>query len=629
MPTIRFYRNSATALSFFALPAALSLFVHGQDLLPPDADAILGGGPGAGAAAQGPLTTGDSSPLPPLTALTSLDAPAAVTRNQDAPPPEREFSAKPPQTPVVTSEPKADAAAPAPQVASLAQAVLTPPVVSAAQPESFSAVEAEPDPKNAPVSGAVQNGEPGSLAAAAADATAKLEISLNIIWVLICGFLVMFMQAGFAMVEAGFTRAKNVAHTMSMNFMVYAVGMLGYWLCGFAFQFGGTGSPHSTGAISTLGADVAEHLNSMLGFEIGGKFIGLLGNAGYMLAGDYLYGGIFALFLFNLMFMDTAATIPTGAMAERWKFAGFLFSSFLVGAVVYPVFACWVWGGGWLAGLGKNFGLGHGHVDFAGSSVVHLAGGMLALVGAFLLGPRYGKYNKDGSANPIPGHNLTMGFLGSFVLAFGWFGFNAGSTLSGFDPQIGIIAANTMLAGAAGAVAGMFSSWKMFKKPDPSFMCNGLLAGLVSVTAPCAFVDAWAAVVIGAIGGLIVVPAALFIERALKIDDPVGAVSVHGVCGIWGCLALGLFANGKYGEGWNGVDGFVTGLFYGDTTQILAQLIGVSACIIAVGGMAFAVYGLTAALVGLRSDVRDEVAGLDLAELGALGYQPDLNPDPR
>jgi ammonium transporter, Amt family len=448
--------------------------------------------------------------------------------------------------------------------------------------------------------------------------TTHLEVPLNVMWVLLTGFLVMFMQAGFAMVETGFTRAKNVAHTMAMNFMVYAVAMLGW-----------TGAATSVSTVVSLGSEVGEHLNSLIGFEFEGKFFGLIGNAGYMLAGDYLYGGIFTLFLFQMVFMDTAATIPTGAMAERFKFVPFLLTSLIIGSVIYPIYACWVWGGGWLAALGKNFGLGHGHVDFAGSSVVHLCGGVLAFVGAALLGPRYGKYNKDGSANPIPGHNLSLGFLGTFVLAFGWFGFNAGSTLSGFDQQIGVIATNTMLAGAAGAVTGMLMSWVMFHKPDPSFMCNGMLAGLVAITAPCAFVDAWVAVTIGASAGILVVVSVLFVERTLLLDDPVGAISVHGVCGLWGCLALGLFANGKYGEGWNGVEGKVTGLLYGDSSQILAQLIGVGSCIIAVGLMSFIMFGIVKLLIGLRVDVRDEIAGLDLAEMGALGYQPDLNPDPR
>ncbi len=456
----------------------------------------------------------------------------------------------------------------------------------------------------------------------------SLQISMNIVWVLVTGFLVMFMQAGFALVETGFTRAKNVGHTMSMNFMVYAVGMLGYWFSGFAFQMGGTGAPNSVSTVTTLGPEVGEQLNTLLGIEYDGKFFGLIGWSGFMLPAEMMYGGIFALFLFQMVFMDTAATIPTGAMSERWKFPSFLLTSLLIGGFIYPVYACWVWGGGWLAALGQHYGLGHGHVDFAGSSVVHLCGGVLAFVGAALLGPRYGKFDRDGTIHPIPGHNLAYGFAGTFVLAFGWFGFNAGSTLSATDPQIGVIATNTMLAGSAGAVTGMIMAWILFRKPDPSFMCNGMLAGLVSITAPCAFVDSPMAVLIGAIGGLIVVPSALIVEKFCRVDDPVGAVSVHGVCGIWGCLSVGIFANGRYGSGWNGVEGNVTGLLYGDERQIIAQLIGVGACVFGVGLLAFIVFGLQRLTIGLRTPVRAEIAGLDIAELGALGYQPDLNPEP-
>ncbi|MGF1656295.1 MAG: ammonium transporter [Verrucomicrobiales bacterium] len=455
------------------------------------------------------------------------------------------------------------------------------------------------------------------------------EQAMNLTWVLICGFLVMFMQAGFAMVETGFTRAKNVAHTMAMNFMVYALGMLGFWISGFAIQFGGMGDPNSVNAISSLGEDAPELLNSMLGIDVGGNYFGLMGQKGFFLHGEFLVGSVFTLFLFQMVFMDAAATIPTGAMAERWKFGAFMIASFCVGAFIYPIYACWVWGGGWLAALGQTFGLGHGHVDFAGSSVVHLTGGVLGFVGAAMLGPRYGKYNFDKTANPIPAHNLAMGFLGTFILAFGWFGFNAGSTLSATDAQIGIIATNTMLSSAAGAVMATFVTSLAFKKPDPSFMCNGMLAGLVGITGSCAFVDAWAAVVIGSISGCLVVGAALFVERKVRVDDPCGAIAVHGVCGIWGVLAVGLFANGTYGDGWNGVEGNVTGLLYnGDTTQLAAQAIGAGSCILAVGFMAFVVYGLCRVTIGLRSDIRDEIAGLDAAELGALGYQPDLNPDP-
>jgi Amt family ammonium transporter len=475
---------------------------------------------------------------------------------------------------------------------------------------------------------------------------------LNIVWTLVTGFIVMFMQAGFALVETGFTRAKNCGHTMSMNFMVYSLAMLGYWVCGFAIQFGGTGAGasadfagvgSSVSTVATLGSEVGQKLNILHGLTIGQSFIGLFGGTGFFLSPSFFNGGIFTLFLFQMVFMDTTATIPTGAMAERWKFSAFCVCSFFIGAIIYPMYGCWVWGGGWLAAMGKNWGLGHGHVDFAGSSVVHLCGGVIALVGGKMIGPRYGKYNKNGTPNAIPGHNIPMAMLGCFILAFGWFGFNPGSTLAGMDTQIGIIATNTMLAGAAGSVVSMYYTWWRFGKPDPSFMCNGLLAGLVAITAPCAFVDAWAAVLIGAISGIWVLHAALFVEGTLKIDDPVGAIAVHGANGVWGVIALGLFANGKYGAGWNSVgaetymgkaveanvSGGVTGLFYGDASQLLAEIIGVVACLVAVGAASWVIFAVVEKTIGHRVSTPDEIAGLDLPEMGAIGYQQDVNPESR
>jgi ammonium transporter, Amt family len=324
-----------------------------------------------------------------------------------------------------------------------------------------------------------------------------------------------------------------------------------------------------------------------------------------------------------MVFMDTAATIPTGALCERWKWSSFVVFSVFVGALIYPLYGNWVWGGGWLASLGKNLGLGHGHVDFAGSSVVHMTGGVMALVTAKLLGPRRGKYGADGSVNAIPGHNIPMALLGTFILAFGWFGFNAGSTLAGSDLQIGVIATNTMLASAAGALAAMLYVWPRYGKPDPSMLANGMLAGLVAITAPCAFVTAPAAVLIGAVAGVVVVVSVYFFERTAKIDDPVGAISVHGVNGLWGILSLGLFANGTYGAGFNGVDGNVTGLFYGDPGQFVAELIGGVTNLIAVGGLTAIAWAITGLLVkGNRVSAEAEELGLDIPEMGALAY-PD------
>ncbi|MBC7320289.1 ammonium transporter, partial [bacterium] len=299
------------------------------------------------------------------------------------------------------------------------------------------------------------------------------------------------------------------------------------------------------------------------------------GLKGFFLSGVSYDVAVFALFLFQMVFMDTAATIPTGAMAERWRFLPFVIFGFFISMFLYPIYGNWVWGGGWLSQLGVNFGLGHGHLDFAGSSVVHMVGGITALAGAMVIGPRLGKYGKDGSVNVIPGHNIPMAIVGTFILAFGWFGFNAGSTLAGTDLRISVIAVNTMIASASGALASTILMWIKFGKPDPSMMANGMLAGLVAITAPCAFVNSVSAFIIGVIAGLLVVASVFYIDRVLRIDDPVGAISVHGVCGAWGCLALGLFADGTYGDGLNGIAGNVRGLFYGDGGQFLAQLIGV------------------------------------------------------
>jgi Amt family ammonium transporter len=438
------------------------------------------------------------------------------------------------------------------------------------------------------------------------------KVALNIVWTLFCGFLVMFMQAGFALVETGMTRAKNVAHTMSMNFMIYGIGMLGFWICGYAIQMGGLGS------MATLGGTGV--MNHELTVTLFGRPFGLMGLKGFFLSGDAYDVAVFAMFLFQMVFMDTAATIPTGAMAERWKWSSFVIFGFFMSMVVYPLFANWVWGAGWLAALGTNFGLGHGHVDFAGSSVVHMVGGVAALAGAIVLGPRIGKYDKNGNAVPIPGHHLPMAAAGAFILAFGWFGFNPGSTLAGNDLRISVVAVNTMLAGAAGSFTAMLYMWFKVGKPDPSMMINGLLAGLVAITAPCAFVTAPSAVIIGGMAGVFVVVAALFIENTLKIDDPVGAIAVHGVNGAWGVLSLGLFADGVYGDGWNGVPGTVRGLFYGDASQFVAQCIGTVTCFVFVFTSFYAFFKLVEVMIGNRVPAEVELAGLDVPEMGSSGY---------
>ena len=442
------------------------------------------------------------------------------------------------------------------------------------------------------------------------------KISINFVWTLITGFIVMFMQAGFAMVETGFTRAKNAAHTMAMNFMIYPLGMLGFWVCGFALMFGGVGP------LATLGGE--NILNNPITITLFGKSMNVLGWKGFFLTGQDVYSpAIYTMFLFQMVFMDTTATIPTGSMAERWRFLPFVLYGLCVGSILYPVYGCWVWGGGWLATLGANFGLGHGHVDFAGSSVVHLTGGVLALIGGKMIGPRVGKYNKDGSPNAIPGHHIPMAVVGTFILCFGWFGFNPGSTLAGGDLRIGVVAVNTMLAGAAGAFTAMLYMWLRYGKPDPSMLANGMLAGLVAITAPCAFVNSVSAVLIGGVAGVLVILSVFFVERTLKVDDPVGAVSVHGMCGAWGVISLGLFADGVYGDGWNGVSGTVKGLFYGDASQFAAQCVGTLTCFVFVFASFYAFFKLVEVTLGNRVPADVELEGLDIPEMGALAY-PDF-----
>jgi ammonium transporter, Amt family len=450
-----------------------------------------------------------------------------------------------------------------------------------------------------------------------ANALTSLETAVNVMWVVTCCFLIMLMQAGFALVETGLTRRKNAAHTMGMNFLVYAIGALGYWAAGFALQMGGMGDSSMLGGITGLDREVS--------IIVGGQRHGLLGAEGFLLPARLLTPGVATLFMFQMMFMDTAATIPTGALAERWRFASFLLFSVCVSTVIYPVYGNWVWGGGVLASLGRTFGLGHGHVDFAGSSVVHLTGGVIAAVCAKMLGPRTGKFGPNGEVHAIVGHDTPMVVLGTFILAFGWFGFNAGSTLAATDTRTAVIAVNTLLAGSAGALAACLFTWWRFGKPDVSMICNGMLAGLVAITASCAFVAPVSAVAIGGVGGTLVVASTLFVEHKLRIDDPVGAISVHGVNGAWGIVALGLFADGSYGNGWNGVDGPVRGLLFGDTGQLYAGLIGIGANVVFVGTASAFFFALVGSLVGNRVTPADEALGLDLAEMGMEGYPSDEN----
>jgi ammonium transporter, Amt family len=450
---------------------------------------------------------------------------------------------------------------------------------------------------------------PGAAFAAPGSST---EQSLNLAWVLVAGFLVMFMQLGFAMLETGFTRAKNAVNTMAMNLVIYPIGLIGFFLTGYGLMLGGVRQYASLGSLSIAHSEFTLHL--------GAHKFGIFGLTKFALlsvAGD---PGSLAMFLFAVVFMDTAATIPTGAMAERWKFSAFFIYGFFMSMFLYPLYGNWVWGGGWLAQLGVNFGLGHGHVDFAGSSVVHMTGGVTALAGTLVLGPRIGKFRRGRVIGAMPGHNLPMAVAGTLILAFGWFGFNCGSTFAASDSRIALIAVNTMLSSAAGALAALLAMWLRYKRPDIGITCNGLLGGLVAITASCAFVSPWAAILIGLVAGLITDWSVIMLERHLHVDDPVGAIAVHGVCGLWGALALGLFADGSYGMGWNGVAGPVRGLLFGDPSQFVAQLIGVLTNLVVVFVLALAFFVVIERTIGNRVAAEVEWSGLDMLEMGSEAY---------
>ncbi len=410
------------------------------------------------------------------------------------------------------------------------------------------------------------------LSAQEAASAAEVQVHTDYVWTMVAAFLVFFMQAGFAMVEAGFTRAKNTVNIIMKNLMDMSVGVLMYWAIGFGLMFG----------VSTAG---------------------LFGRTGFFLS-DYAGtqdSWTLAFWMFQVVFAATAATIVSGAMAERTKFLGYLIYSAGISGIIYPIFGSWAWGGlfnggGWLESLG--------FIDFAGSTVVHSVGGWAALAGAIVIGPRLGKYVK-GRVRPIPGHNIGLGALGVFILWFGWYGFNAGSTTAA-STDIALIAANTTLAAAAGGVGAMITAWIRFKKPDPTLSLNGALAGLVGITAGCANVAPFSTIVIGLIAGVLVVLSIVFIDHVLNIDDPVGAISVHGVCGAWGTLAAGLFNIG------------------GTSFKIIGvQLLGIVVAFIWVFGTAFLLFQGIKATVGLRVSPEEELDGLDVGEHGIEAY-PDF-----
>lgn len=453
----------------------------------------------------------------------------------------------------------------------------------------------------------------GQAFAADDDPVTTLSKQTSLLWVIIGAVLVIFMQAGFALVETGFTQKKNANHVMSTNFAIFGLGFVGFLFVGFPLAFSGF-------SYSAFGLDTPMNGDGLP--AIGGKSTGLFYWA-YGHLGDAASPALLGFFLYMVAFMDTVATIPTGAMAERWKWKAFAQWGLFCGAIYYPIFAAWTWGGGWLAKAWDTMSLGAGYVDFAGSGVVHAVGGVAALAGAIVLGPRVGKFNADRSANTIPGHNIPMAQLGCFILLFGWFGFNAASTFAVSDVQFATVAANTAIAGAVGAVVAMYYMMQFRGgKPDAGMMVNGMLAGLVAITAPCAFVAPWAAAVIGAVAAVLVIEAVYFIERR-GIDDPVGAIAVHGVGGTFGVLCVGIFANGKYGAGWNGssVTG-VEGLIKGEVGQLGIQALAVVVIWTVILGIAYAFFTIQNALTkgGIRPDEAMETEGMDLPEMGALAY---------
>jgi ammonium transporter, Amt family len=443
-----------------------------------------------------------------------------------------------------------------------------------------------------------------------AEAVTALGQQTNLLWIVIGAVLVIFMQAGFALVETGFCRAKHAAHVVSTNFAIFGLGFVAYFLVGYAFMFGGYSYP-LPGYDFGYNAPVGDAL-------IGSGNWVFLWQGGFALSGKSIVtaGGpaVIGFFLYMVAFMDTTATIPTGAMAERWKWKAFVGWGLFCGAIFYPLFGAWTWGGGWLAKTWDTMGLGAGYVDFAGSGVVHTMGGVAALAGALVLGPRLGKYNKDGTPNALPGHHIPMAMLGCFILLFGWFGFNAASTLAATDVQFAVVATNTAIAAAFGSVVAMFTMMWKTGKPDPGMMVNGMLAGLVAITAPCAFTSPAYSALIGGIAGVIVIYAAEFIEKR-GVDDPVGAIAVHGVNGIWGVLAVGIFANGSYGGAWNGSDvTAIEGVVEGEFGQLCAHALGVLVLCTVMFGLAFGFFKIQNAIMkgGIRPTEADELAGLDL-----------------
>ncbi|MGO8793901.1 MAG: ammonium transporter [Candidatus Sulfotelmatobacter sp.] len=462
------------------------------------------------------------------------------------------------------------------------------------------------------------------LAGKLADSVGHIRVATNFAWTLNTGYLVLFMQAGFALLTCGLVQKKNAGHLMMLNFAAYVFAFLAYYACGYAFQFGAVAvnaAPVNLGGTPTL-----NH------FLIGSGQWGFVGGKGFFLTGPAYDAGSNCLTLFEVVFMETAGYIIVGAICERITFWAFLLCELFIGAILYPISGCWSWGGGWLSQLGLSTNLGHGYVDFAGSTVVHAVGGFAAMALAIILGPRLGKYGPGGKIRVFPAHNIVYVVTGTFILLFGWMGFNPGSTLGATDLRISVVAVNTNLAAVAGSAAAMLVWYFAFGKPDITMACNGMLAGLVAITAPCAFVGPTASIVIGLLAGSLVCGGVLFNDRVLKIDDPCGAISVHGYCGWLGGVCVGIFADGTYGAGWNGVGATsylgragqgVTGLIHGDARQFWIQLGGATLYAAWAFGGTYVVFSVVNKLKSLRVAPESEEEGLDIPEFGMQGYPED------
>jgi ammonium transporter, Amt family len=462
------------------------------------------------------------------------------------------------------------------------------------------------------------------LAVKLADSVGHVRVATNFAWTLNTGYLVLFMQAGFALLTCGLVRKKNAAHLMMLNFAAYVFAFLAYYACGYAFQFGAVAINSNPAVLG--GTPGLNH------FLIGSGQWGFVGGKGFFLTGPAYDASSNCLTLFEVVFMETAGYIIVGAICERISFWAFLLCELFIGGLLYPISGCWTWGGGWLSQVGSTLKWGHGYVDFAGSTVVHAVGGFAAMALAIVLGPRLGKYGPGGKIRVFPAHNIVYVVTGTFILLFGWMGFNPGSTLAATDLRISVVAVNTNLSAVAGSAAAMLLWYFLFGKPDVTMACNGMLAGLVAITAPCAFVSPTSATIIGVVAGCLVCLGVLFNDRVLRIDDPCGAISVHGYCGWLGGVSVGIFADGTYGVGLNGVGAAsylghagqgVTGLIHGDTRQFLCQLIGATIYAAWAFGATFAFFWCVDKVRSMRVAPEAEEEGLDIPEFGMVGYPED------